>query len=581
MRFRESTAVRDEVVGVKFLAQALDELLYDYSPASFKPRVMGLEGLCHEALVMVDQIESGKIDRTRIEPVLEELEAVLQSDPVSDDLVELPYRFYTAFSKDVKPGDLRVRLRLLINKIDEGQYLQALQRKLIDLCSDDKRKKLIYQTARRWVSSLNAAGYSKQHIRRVVAEVVYADNVIISQSSDLVRLFERFSFVSAEYEVAFVASSIVTQAPRVAERFRSVILGAEDRSFERVVQLGAQVGDGRKIICFKRIRALDPYAARGIAEKGLEHISDLLALFHHKDKISWDSAAYAKRKDGDWEAVEPQNSSLKRSRDNVPGKAGEKLDTIISGLKFSDDDSISRFISIVRLHGSALEAVSAEAQLVNIWTAMEVLVHREFESKLKSVVRLLTPFLIYGYVDRLLHYLAGDIYRWKRHRFYRIIKIDELKGWRTHHRLAAVLRGGEYESRRNELYDLVAPYALLRNRCYHISEMISSCESLESSLQEHERRVVWQIRRIYRARNLIVHDGTTPEYLDALTENAHEYLDAFIDRFFVLCAKFGSATSLEEAAVFQAQLHDQWRKKLREGGDIPPNSVRELCALSA
>jgi hypothetical protein len=580
MRHRESTGIAAAAVGVKYLAQTLDELLYDYSPASFKPRVMGLESLCGEALVLTDQIESGQIDRSRIESVLDELEVVLQSDPVANELIEFPSKYYVSFLKESKPQDLRVRLNLLNNKIDDGQYIRALQRKLIQLCIDDKQKKLIYQTARRWVSALNTAGYSKQHVRSVVNEVFFSSVIVVSANDELTRLFNKFSFQPVEYDVAFIASSIVTQASGVAEKFNAFIHNWDEAIVQPLIELGASADAGKRIICFKKIRVLDAYSARLFAEKRLEHISDLLALFHHKNKIIWDPVAFISTKNSEWSRVEPQNSSLKRSKDNVPVKAGEKLDTIFTRLKFSDHDSINRFVSIVRLHGSALEAVSSEAQLVNIWTAMEVLVHREFESKLKGVVRLLTPFLIYSYVDSLLHHLAGDIYRWRKNKFYKILKIDELKGWRTHHRLAAILRGGQFEQRRQDLYELIAPFQLLRFRCFHISEMISSCASLESALQDHERRVVWQIRRIYRCRNLIVHDGTSPDFLDSLTENAHEYLDTFIDRFFVLCAKFGSATSLEEAAMFQSQLYEQWRKKLREGADISPDMVREMCALT-
>ncbi len=581
MKYRDSTGITPDASGVKFLAQALDELLYDYSLASYKPRVMGLEGACGEALVLIDQVDAEQIDRSRLEPVLEEIEYIVQSDPVAKSFLEFPAKFYTSFSKDVKPGDLRTRISLLLNKIDEEQYIVALQGKLIDCCVDDRQKKVIYQTLRRWISALNDAGYSRQYIKSRSDKFFFSDDVVVLEPADLSKFFDSFSFKVAEFEVAFVATEIVSQVAGVAERFKAEIFKDGDQLFNELSHMWRDIAQDRRVIRFNNVLAPDVFSARLVAEKGLEHLSDLLVLFHHKNKIVWDSVAFARSVGGNWILVEQQNSSVKRSRDNVPGKAGEKLDTIFRRLKFSDGDSISRFVSVVRLHGSALEAVSAEAQLVNIWTAMEVLVHREFESKLRAVVRLLTPFLIYGYIDSLLHSLAGDIYRWRKNRFYRIIKIDELKGWRTHHRLAAVLRGGEYEGRRDELYELIENFALLRNRCFQISELISSCNSLESALEEHERRVVWQIRRIYRCRNLIVHDGTSPRYLDALTENAHEYLDIFIDRFFVLCAKLGSATSLEEAAVYQAQLYDQWRKRLREGGEISPNSVREFCALTA
>ena len=44
-------------------------------------------------------------------------------------------------------------------------------------------------------------------------------------------------------------------------------------------------------------------------------------------------------------------------------------------------------------------------------------------------------------------------------------------------------------------------------------------------MEAHQKKVEWQIRRIYRTRNLIVHSGRSPIFLHALIENAHDYLD--------------------------------------------------------
>lgn len=37
--------------------------------------------------------------------------------------------------------------------------------------------------------------------------------------------------------------------------------------------------------------------------------------------------------------------------------------------------------------------------------------------------------------------------------------------------------------------------------------------------------VEWQIHRIYRTRNSIVHSGDSPEYTKYLVENAHDFFD--------------------------------------------------------
>lgn len=56
------------------------------------------------------------------------------------------------------------------------------------------------------------------------------------------------------------------------------------------------------------------------------------------------------------------------------------------------------------------------------------------------------------------------------------------------------------------------------------------------ALDNHKQRVEWQIRRIYRARNMIVHDGTTPSYTNILIENLHDYLDSVMKGLMLLAS---------------------------------------------
>ena len=47
-------------------------------------------------------------------------------------------------------------------------------------------------------------------------------------------------------------------------------------------------------------------------------------------------------------------------------------------------------------------------------------------------------------------------------------------------------------------------------------------------MKKHAKRVEWQIKRIYRNRNMIVHNGEKTPYLSLLVENLHSYVDDFL-----------------------------------------------------
>jgi hypothetical protein len=70
---------------------------------------------------------------------------------------------------------------------------------------------------------------------------------------------------------------------------------------------------------------------------------------------------------------------------------------------------------------------------------------------------------------------------------------------------------------------------------------------LIDKLKEHEKKVEWQIRRIYRTRNLIVHSGRTIPYIDTLIENTHDYLDQAIAAVLDYSCGVLSAKSIDQA----------------------------------
>ena len=47
-------------------------------------------------------------------------------------------------------------------------------------------------------------------------------------------------------------------------------------------------------------------------------------------------------------------------------------------------------------------------------------------------------------------------------------------------------------------------------------------------MDKHGERVRWQVMRIYRNRNLIIHNGKSMPYMRLLIENLHSYVDDFL-----------------------------------------------------
>ncbi len=95
-------------------------------------------------------------------------------------------------------------------------------------------------------------------------------------------------------------------------------------------------------------------------------------------------------------------------------------------------------------------------------------------------------------------------------------------------------------------------------------EMLKKPKNVIKRIELHEKKVNWQLRRIYRTRNLIVHSGSSISYIDTLIENAHDYLDQTIEEvLFYSCGPLDAQT-LEQAFEMAKMNYDVYLKELRD-----------------
>lgn len=84
-------------------------------------------------------------------------------------------------------------------------------------------------------------------------------------------------------------------------------------------------------------------------------------------------------------------------------------------------------------------------------------------------------------------------------------------------------------------------------------------------VEKHADRVKWQIMRIYRNRNLIIHNGKSMPYLNLLIENLHSYVDEFIEYVFVSISEGNTIeTMCQELFIKECQWNAKFSKNKRE-----------------
>ena len=186
----------------------------------------------------------------------------------------------------------------------------------------------------------------------------------------------------------------------------------------------------------------------------------------------------------------------------------------------------------------------------------------ENKSQIEHICNSILPFLNIGYLNKILENFSKDIWNWNRHLHRDLVK--GVEGENNGQKFARILRLDCYSDKRNKLEEEFRDFILLSERYKHLKKVLDNPDQLANTLRRHTERVEWQIRRIYRTRNLIVHDGETPSYTEFLIENLHEYLDSVMNSLMKLAARNYTINTIDQGFKLAEINYQAYLEKLKE-----------------
>ncbi len=559
-----------------FFAQRMEELLFDYTLDSYKPSALNSPALCQEALLVLEDIGSNILDDGVIDHIFDELEWSIKNDPASKSLLEANLQRYLLRDSQVGIPERKLKLELLAGMLNPRRYFSRCV-ELIEKAILTGSKKDIDYLARTLCTTLINLGQSKVFLYKEVLDFFYyEDNSFSDPISGLHDFFERIYPYVHHFDIYFAASSLINQINQENEHLGiqkvdslpvDLLPFAESNNFS--------LCENEVFVKVADIQAHDIFSARVEAESRISKIRDLFVLFSHKAQLSWQENALVVQKCCEERPaiVKKSRSSMEKGFDVRPVVASKRLNWMLGNMGLATDGSFQRFDRVVELHGVGVTNNIPENQLLNLWISIETITPSHLgQNKISGIVSNLMPILMLNYIGRLVERLASDLINWDRYKTVKILKkVSHGKNVRL--AILKLISLEENQGVREDLYKALGDFHLLRHRIFQLSDTFSSRKKIRDMLAVHQKKVSWQIRRIYRTRNLVVHSGKVPAFVHVLIENGHDYLDQVMSQIILCTCGDYKLSSIDQVFEFSRVRYESFERHLSGDNQLDGDSL--------
>ena len=518
--------------GLLFFAETAEEMLFHHSHDSFKVPTLNFKFLCYDIVTTIQGIEEEKLDAGNLHPLIDELIIAYQRDPVIkqlygekvDGLFEQKneHGIYSNTFQDIckeRTSDatrtkLRKTLYFLIEDMNnEDKYYKAILKNLSTLVNEEydiSRSKEIYSLTQTLLSELINRGYSIEFLYNTVTECFFSEKRISDVSTAFDSFLQTFTFEEKEYAVYFPIPGSIKD-----DLIDCFNLEIADNVFEMFNNQYPYVGK-------QVISGMDPELARSYVTKLVEVFLSIVQYDKHNAKSFKIHHSHV---------VDIETKKCYYLKEPVPAILRGKRERERTISKDFCPHNINNLLNAISLHSSAMKSKDINNQFLSLWTAIEVLVPVERKgsfSRINQISNALSTVMSITYLRTLLCHLNNDLHIIKETYDNCIADIDEDPIFA----LACMLCKPEHANKIILLTDALESYPILKYRLSKYEKLFKDPSQYKKYYERHSQRIRQQTMRIYRTRNMIVHDGSHSVYIELIIQNLHFYLDTLIDTIY-------------------------------------------------
>lgn len=466
------------------------------------------------------------------------------------------------------------------------KYREMYEKEIVRLITTTTEKQKLITCTTNYFITLSRIGYSREYLYTTAKRFFNNDANIISSSNQIKSFLHLFTCKKEEYEFLIlmdidsieymdsISDNLVfsSQIERIdIEKERTEIEKdyAGKKLFQEYDRRINHKGVHEKIAIVRfKDRELDPYVAAIRFTDYIRFIQTFSRYFKHFYFSKQVFLILQKCTDGRYREVRLPNKLQKR-----PFVNQDVIDMRISNLLNAKSMGEASFYSLTRaieMHSEAFDSRNTLTLFRTFWTALETLFADYTNTGVRdNVINSVLPIIQKTYLLKVLRGLYSQIEEavssteLAKHKIVDFISFVEF-----------FAMYGQDSTEMKSIYLLLARNPLLRSRLYNIRKCLSNGKDISIYLDTHKQRIEWQLKRLYRIRNIATHLGTEVKGIEIALNHLHNYFDYVVN--FMLCkSENGDYIESTSAVVFEAKNDNKIHHELlKTGGELSHDNFK-------
>jgi hypothetical protein len=562
--------------GILMFAQQMSEMLTPNTFESFRVYSLDTIARLREALELVDEVKRARVPPATLTPIYSELVWSFSKDAAAKALAadEIDSLLLILKQANVRISDFASHIRM-IQKLVTPEYKEWLEKLILEVFPHQNRRIDLRKLVGFYCSHIINLGYQRKFILELVQTYFFSHPIQRARSATLSKFFREFDGRPKK----FIVHAAVTRD--LGSYLRGLHYTIRDRTSLTVDQstvLSSNQNTSNLSMALEfGSEQFDPHGAMTEVFQMLSSQRAIAYLDPHGMRSEWGETMHVARSRAKTGSAVTRSDFLVDTAPRKVPSSGNRLRSIRNyarsiATRF-DTPSTERLLSSINTAALARTSVNPENQLISFWSAIEVLLSEPREDpRIVHYAALVAPCIALRHTRRQVTAIYDELLVSYRRRFKQLVwRTGAPKSLHAAFAFAQMMFLPEHADLRTDLCNLLSDNPLALHRVWKLHHDYNDVKCANSTIKDHFNRVNWQVHRIYRARNQLVHAGRMPSYLESLILNLAEYFRSSVTTIIGLARANDQPSDIDQIVAEIGIRYEIMRTKL---GRRPAGSLQ-------